>query len=68
MIKHVTVPREQKIQVMAWLIENVNKEGVRWWLQDNVIFQGEHGPSTLFSIDVTEEEEPMLTTFLLKWT
>jgi len=67
MIKFITVPREQKAEVVSWLQENIGPESVRWWLQDNIIFRGEPGPSTLFSIDVTEEEGPMLTVFMLRW-
>ena len=73
MIKTVLIPKQDKLEVATWLKENVSAENMRWWVQDNVYIPSPdlHTPSkqgSAFSIDVTEEEEPLLTIFLLKWS
>jgi hypothetical protein len=65
MIKNIVISREHTAQVTSWLKENIGTENVRWWVQDNVWINHTVGFSV--SIDLLEEEEPLLTTFLLKW-
>ena len=46
--------------VIQWLIENISEQGVRWWFEDEV--QGR------VMIELTEEEESLMSLYMLRWT
>ncbi len=58
----INVPRDEskKKEMIDWLTDNISKENVRWWFEDEV--------KGRVMIDLTEEEQPLLTLFLLRWT
>jgi hypothetical protein len=59
----INVPRDKskKKEMVDWLTDNISKENVRWWFTNPFSINN-------IVIDVTEEEEPMLTFFMLKWS
>ena len=73
MIKNYSFPRNKKPEITDWLVDNLGEEGVRWWFQDNAMIYKDdpfHKPATgMFRvwIDLTEEEEPWLTAFVLRY-
>ncbi len=56
----INVPRDKskKKEMVDWLTDNISKENVRWWFPN----------SNHVILDITEEEQPLLTLFLLRWT
>jgi hypothetical protein len=56
----INVPRDErkKLEMIQWLTDNISKENVRWWFPN----------SNHVILDITEEEQPLLTLFLLRWT
>jgi hypothetical protein len=58
-------------EVREWLVENIGNDGYRWWTTDaNGSWNGVTANwerDKALSIEVTEDEEPMLTTFILKY-
>jgi len=71
MIKQYHINRDNWPDVSEWLIENVSKENIRWWAikgagkWDGIAAKYVYDMN--LSIDVTDEEEPLLTTFILKY-
>jgi hypothetical protein len=59
----INVPRDEskKKEMIRWLTDNISKENVRWWFTDP------HWRKYII-LDITEEEQPLLTLFLLRWT
>ena len=59
----INLPRDEskKLEMIQWLIDNIGKENVRWWFTDP--YWRRH-----IILDVSEEEESLLTLFLLRWT
>ena len=58
-------------EATQWLREHISAEDVRWWrvpvsgMWDG---QGNFNKNFMLYVDVTEEEEPMLTAFFLKYS
>ena len=74
MICRQVIPSKDVETVKSWLTENLGEENVRWWAEKsrssewvstgkNIGYRWDYA----FYIDPTEEEEPLLTMFLLKW-
>jgi hypothetical protein len=59
----INVPRDEskKLEMIQWLTDNISKENLRWWFTDP------HWRKYII-LDITEEEQPLLTLFLLRWT
>jgi hypothetical protein len=59
----INVPRDKsnKKKMIQWLTDNISKENLRWWFTDP------HWRKYII-LDITEEEQPLLTLFLLRWT
>ena len=57
-----------KSEVANWLQENIGEENIRWWYDRRIYDQDRGGPLDTIMVDVTEEEEPMLTALLLKYS
>lgn len=64
MMKTYVFPKRDQKKVESWLTENISKEGVRWWSFGETITESGR---TVYQvhIELTEEEEPRLTWFLL---
>ena len=59
----INVPRDEskKLEMIQWLTDNISKENLRWWFTDP------HWRKHIV-LDVSEEEESLLTLFLLRWS
>lgn len=74
MIHKCVVPANRVNEVKSWLTENLGQENYRWWATKCGTPEwvgvgtkiGYHWDME-FYIEPTEEEEPMLTLFLLRW-
>ena len=72
MIRNYLISKDKTNEVVDWLTANISTEDVRWWrvpasgTWDNQEARYHYGHN--FFIDVTEEEEPMLTAFVLKYS
>lgn len=73
-MKQIKIPpvRGAKAEIAKWLQENIGEENGRWWFNGRTYSESEHDAySTSWEtvmVDVTEEEEPMLTLLLLKYS
>lgn len=74
MIKHFYFKPNQKETVDSWLSENIGLENFRWWSQHQILPLHEHDEKDgwpfvdvfqKYTIELTEEEEPMLAWFIL---
>jgi hypothetical protein len=71
MIKQYHIDRDRWPEVSDWLVEHVSKENIRWWATkgvgqwDGIAAKYVHDMN--LSIDVANEEEHILTTFILKY-
>lgn len=71
MIRFYNIRKTCWNEVSDWLVENISKEGCRWWAirgtgtWDGKLAKFEHDMN--LTIEVTEEEEPLLTVFALKY-
>lgn len=71
MIKVFRVSKTVSSDAVGWLKENLGTEGVRWWMegrerptlyrQDGTV----EGGGYMITLDVTDEEEPIVTAFVL---
>lgn len=72
MIRNYSFPKDKRSEIADWLNDNIGVMGTRWWFQDNAVVY-ENGPTQVASpmfrvwIDLTEEEEPWLTAFVLRY-
>ena len=62
------IKKENKPDIKQWCTDNFGKEGVRWWIDEDLLGLNTYSsrPDTL-SVDLTEEEEIQLTHFILKY-
>lgn len=73
-MKRIKIPQERgaKKAMTEWLLENIGKEDGRWWFTGRIYGdkqQDGYIPSwETIMVDLTEEEEPMLSFFMLRWS
>lgn len=71
-MKIYTVKKEHVNEATSWLKENVSAENVRWWFAGQQLRTWENNgvwvDNPQIWIDVTEEELPQLTWFVMKWS
>lgn len=62
MIKVYLLTKSKFKEVKPWLEKNISQEGVRWWVDSDFISPDTGGKViNKLSVELTEEEEPMLT-------
>ena len=70
-MKTIMIPGGKKEEVIKWCLDNFGTEDVRWWQTPTPRVwdhnAGRWGEDATITVDVTEEEETMLTLFMLKW-
>ena len=72
MIKRFKISAENIPTARQWCLDNLGEELVRWWIEESIIGMERYAvypnkPPFMLSIDLTEEEEGYLTTFILKF-
>lgn len=72
MLKVIRVSDEASKEAINWLKQNLSAEGVRWWANSvPKIFYPDSkthvGGGIEVTVDVTDEEEALVTTFVLRF-
>jgi len=66
MIKTYNFP-EKKEEMTTWLHEHLGPENGRWWIIESYLVYPPGGHGFKLWLDLTEEEEPMLSMLILKF-
>ena len=71
-MKVFNIPHAHAAEVKSWLTENFGPENVRWWCSNNGYhWNGQtarHECDFRVTVEATEEEEPWLMVFTLRWS
>ena len=66
-MKVFKVDYRKRNEIKDWLTLNVSPEGYRWWF-DLSVHNEEGLRDLLVNLDLTEEEQAMISVFLLRWS
>lgn len=71
-MKVFNIPHKDAKEVISWLTENIGPENTRWWCSNDGYKWNEHTAKREYDlrvyVEATEEEEPWLTVFTLRWS
>ena len=71
-MKKFCIDKKHKDEVEKWLLENIGSPFFRWWIDDHIIFnltsiKSPEKSTITVNLDLTEEEESLLTLFIMRW-
>jgi hypothetical protein len=67
-LKTFKIKQTNKPEIKEWCLENLGTETVRWWVQEDLMrLSSFSNHDVTLCVDVTEEEESLLTYFILKY-